>query len=100
MSDTDKLRAIELREERHENVKEDILDIENAVDDPQYAHDRILEMRFFISETVLKAYYAINDVRQDTGLQQRVRQETLQYVISWMYEEGNNGFSLQDDIFT
>jgi hypothetical protein len=63
MSDGDKLRAIKLRQERHENVKEDILDIQNAVDDTQNAYDRVLEMRFFICETFLKAFYAIDDVR-------------------------------------
>ncbi|KAJ7082230.1 hypothetical protein B0H15DRAFT_994005 [Mycena belliarum] len=88
-------RAVELMQEWKEHVEEDVLDLQDTQRDSEDVPDCAGKAWLLVHESLLEACEAFHKVHQDTGLERRARQESLDDLIAGVDEQRDNGTALE-----
>ncbi len=75
---------IKIRKEWHQNVQEQILDLQNPMDNPHNANDRVPEERLLFCQIPIKTLHTLDDIRENAILQWCIGQKTDHNVITRM----------------
>ncbi|KAJ7082265.1 hypothetical protein B0H15DRAFT_994087 [Mycena belliarum] len=95
MDNSNQQRAVELMQEWKEHVEEDVLDLQDTQRDSEDVPDCAGKAWLLVHESLLEACEAFHKVHQDTGLERRARQESLDDLIAGVDEQRDNGTALE-----